>query len=148
VFKQSWSLFLLLRCRLYYSRVMKGSEHGRIYLKIIIYICITSPHFTLVGFRGTLMQNIAIVHTKTISCLCSRVYSAPPLYRLQAVRSDVTGANRFDPLNIAPYSCQVLITIRSDQDIVFDSDTTDRFIFLEDIMIDMLRISYGCQEMR
>ena len=67
---------------------------------------------------------------------------------IQAIHLYVSGANRFDPIDITLYGRQVLITICSDHDIILDSDTTDRFVFVKDIMIDMLRISYICQEMR
>jgi len=85
-------------------------------LKFIIYDI--SLNFILIG--GTLMQNIVqdIVHY-----LLPRVFSA--VVSFQAIHSDISGANRFDPIDIAPYGGQVLITIRSDQNIILDSDTTD-----------------------
>ena len=95
----------------------------------------------------TNMQNRS--STKTlfpIFCLVLGVYSA--VISIEAVHSDISRANGFDPINIALYGRQVLITIRSDQDIILDSDTTDRFVLVKNIMIDMLRVSYTCQEMR
>jgi hypothetical protein len=44
--------------------------------------------------------------------------------------SGISGANRFNPFNIAPHSRQVLIAIFGDNDNIFDSDPTDWFVFL------------------
>lgn len=63
------------------------------------------------------------------------------------IHSDISGTNGFDPIDIALYGRQVFITIPSDENIILNSDTTDYFVFVEDVMIDVLRISYGCQEM-
>lgn len=98
-----------------------------------------SELYTLLIFHGTLMQNSS--STRQIVHYLLPVY----LVRYQAIHLDISGANRFDPFNITSYGCQVLIAICSDQDVILDSDTTDRFVFFEDIMIDMLRISYRCQ---
>jgi hypothetical protein len=81
----------------------------------------------------------------TISWLILRIYNGR-LYRV--IHSDISGANGFDPIDITPYGRQVLITIRSYKNIILDSDPTDLFVFVKDVMIDMLRTPYSCQEMR
>jgi len=92
--------------------------------KIIVYgtmhLFLRTIH-NLFGFSVvTLYAEIVVVHTKK-TLFNYKDY----LFAFIDPFSDISGANRFDPIDIAPYGGQVLITIRSDQNIILDSDTTD-----------------------
>jgi len=97
-------------------------------------------------YTKKLVQNSLAVIFLAWSRMFTRVHDQ---YTISYTRhSGISGADRFYPLDITPYGRQILITNSSDDDNIFDSDPTHRFVFLKDIMIDMSRISYSCQKMR
>jgi len=61
---------------------------------------------------------------------------------------NLSGANFLNPVNVTLHRRQVLISVGSDDDVVLDSDSSDRFVSLQDFVIYMLGFPDCGEEVR
>ena len=61
---------------------------------------------------------------------------------------DLSRADLLHPLGVATNSGEVLVPVLGDHHDVFDTNATNALVALEHLLVNMLRVPYGCKKVR
>lgn len=60
---------------------------------------------------------------------------------IESSNSDFSSTDAFDPLNIAPHRCEILVACVGNDDIIFNPYSSHRLVLFQHVVVDVVRLA-------